>query len=781
MTRIRSGLFPAVCLVAGCLMPPKATTTDSVPLTSADPANPHNLLGSSNFEDGVSLPWGPSFTVPGAGGTSVVNGAFCLEVTNKGVNPWDAQMRHREIVLMRGHTYKIKFKAWSSQPTSVRTKVGMSGPPYAEYWVQMLKLDQTPRSFSGSFGMEGKDDPTAEFTFHAGGALATASEPFSICIDDVVLADPEFNRPIQKKLKQSVGPIFVNQIGYLPNLVKIAVIRSDATTALPWSLLDSSDKIVASGVTTVFGKDAASGDFVHIADFSSFVTPGKGYRLASEKNFSHRFDVDARIYRNLKYDALAYFYHNRSAVPIVMPYAGGPQWARPAGHLSDNKVPCLPGSGCNYALDVSGGWYDAGDHGKYTVNGGISLWTLFNEYERTKYLGSSSKDFADGSMNIPEKSNRIPDILDEARFQMAFMLKMQVPAGQPLAFMAHHKIHDNKWTGLGTAPHEDKEIRYLHPPSTAATLNLAATAAQCARIFREFDPGFSDRCLQAAERAWSAALAHPNVLAPNPPDAVGGGRYNDDHVQDEFYWAAAELYITTGKEPYRDYLLNKSKYLNVFPSSLGPEAENKDCSASFTWQNTEALGNISLAVVPNQLSSAEIASLRQSIVATANQFLGLIDREGYKLPYTARADGSYPWGSNSLILNNMQVLGLAYDFSKDVKYLNGVVLGMDYLLGRNPLDQSYVSGYGARPLTNPHHRFWAHQVNAERPGPFKGAVSGGPNIALQDPYVQALNLKGCAPQKCFVDHIEAWSVNEVAINWNATLAWVAAFLDDNGR
>jgi hypothetical protein len=67
-----------------------------------------------------------------------------------------------------------------------------------------------------------------------------------------------------------------------------------------------------------------------------------------------------------------------------MPCAGGPQWVQPAGHLSDKSVPCSPGSGCSYRLDVSGGWYDAGDHDKYVVNGGISVWTLLNLYERTK-------------------------------------------------------------------------------------------------------------------------------------------------------------------------------------------------------------------------------------------------------------------------------------------------------------------------------------------------------------------------------------------------------------
>jgi endoglucanase len=132
------------------------------------------------------------------------------------------------------------------------------------------------------------------------------------------------------------------------------------------------------------------------------------------------------------------------------------------------------------------------------------------------------------------------------------------------------------------------------------------------------------------------------------------------------------------------------------------------------------------------------------------------------------------------VLNNAIILALAADMTNDAKYVNAVAEGMNYILGRNPLDQSYVTGYGERPLQNPHHRFWAHQANAKFPSAPAGVVSGGPNSGLQDPYVQAAGLAGCAPQKCFVDNIEAWSANEMAINWNAPLAWVAGYLDEKG-
>jgi endoglucanase len=355
---------------------------------------------------------------------------------------------------------------------------------------------------------------------------------------------------------------------------------------------------------------------------------------------------------------------------------------------------------------------------------------------------------------------------------------MQVPEGQPLSGMVHHKVHDVDWTGLGTRPDEDKMKRTLRPASTAATLNLAATAAQAARIFKTVDAGFAKTCLVAAEKAWKAAKSHPAVFAP-ASDAKGGGPYDDKNVDDEFYWAAAELFVTTGDAVYRDFMTRARHYQGV-PAVLG-DGQDGGMAAALSWQSTQALGSISLAIVPNALAPAEVAAIRKNLTKAADDFLQTMNGQGHRVPFKPDPKGDYPWGSNSFVLNNAMVLALAHDVSKDAKYLNGVVAAMDYILGRNPLDQSYVTGYGDRPLLHPHHRFWAHQANPAYPKPPPGAVSGGPNSGLQDPHVRAAGLAGCAPQKCFIDHIEAWSVNEITINWNAPLAWVTAYLDEKGR
>jgi endoglucanase len=746
------------------------------PVVLAPPVDgKHSLLKNASFRDGSSLPWLTSFSAPAVGSTDVKDGALCLTMADKGNNAWDAQLVQRPLVIQQGHTYAVDFRAWATAPTTIRPKVGMAGPPYTEYWAARLPVGTEPQRFQGTFTMGAADDKTAEFSFHLAGALAK-SVPVTICIDDLYLSDPQFEPPPPEP---NLPPpkVAVNQTGYLPKLSKVAVLESAAMEPQKWELHDGQGKVVANGETSVFGPDVNSGNSVHHIDFSSYKGTGKDFTLKVGEDKSYPFSIEPDIYRKLKYDALSYFYHNRSGIEIKMPYAGGEQWTRPAGHLPD-KAPCARDIGCNYTLDVTGGWYDAGDHGKYVVNGGFSAWVLLNEWERTKHLGKSIKDFDDGKMQIPEQGNGIDDLLDEARWEVAFLMAMQVPDGNELAGMVHHKMHDEGWTAIGIRPDQDTLKRTLRPVSTAATLNMAAVAAQAARVFRGSDKAFSEKALTAAEKAYAAALKRPEMYADPKDNNNGGGDYSDSHLGDEFYWAAAELFITTGEEKYR-------KDLEQNPHN--EKFKNNDGTASvLLWQVVDSLGAISLATVPNKLGKKERDAQRQRIVAEADRYLAHAKKEGYGVPFDPGSQAgkpSYPWGSNSFVATNAMVLALAYDFTKKPEYRAGVVAAANYLMGTNPMGQSYVSGYGDKPLQNPHHRFWAKQSRADFPPAPAGVLSGGPNSDLQDPYVQAAGLKtkGCAPQKCYLDHIEAWSVNEITINWNAPFAWVMAFLDEQGR
>ncbi|WP_433910018.1 glycoside hydrolase family 9 protein [Sphingomonas yabuuchiae] len=575
---------------------------------------------------------------------------------------------------------------------------------------------------------------------------------------------------------EAPGP-HLNQVGFRPDIAKRAIIVKDGV-AVPWALLDDKGRTVAQGTATVFGPDAASGDTVQQIDFGAFRTPGT-YRLKVDGRTSHVFTIAADVYRPLSHASLNFFYQQRAGVAIDARFAGGTQWARPAGHAHE-VVTCFKGvdqagtdwPGCPYTLDVTGGWYDAGDQGKYVVNGGIALWMLQNLYE----VDAASPPFPDGSAALPEAGNGINDLLDETRWEMRFLLAMQVPDGQTMALplgrqgrgplrltpvdasgMAHHKIADRHWTKLPTPPADDHEERLLFPPSTAATLNLAATAAQCSRIWRGIDNNFARRCLIAAGKAYRAALRNPDVYAAQAFDGSGG--YGDSELSDELYWATAELYAATGM-PELAEALHK---MPLHAAALAGEP---------SWGRTAALGTITLATATG-VQPAERAAARAKLIALADRFLAEEARSGYHIPYASTA---YHWGSNSVLLGCGQILALAARFTGEARYRDGAVDAMDYVLGRNPLDQSYVSGFGWKPMQHPHHRFWAHQFDARLPGPPPGVLSGGANSTVfPDPASAALKGR-CVGTRCWIDDAHAYAHNEVAINWNAPLVWLATDL-----
>jgi endoglucanase len=585
--------------------------------------------------------------------------------------------------------------------------------------------------------------------------------------------------------EETARTIRLNQSGILAEGPKRAMLPHASRKSLAWRLVDRAGKTVASGRTQVFGEDAGSGEHVHRIDFSRVTRTGEGFRILAAGGESRPFRIGGGTYAPLAHDALAYFYHNRAGTPILASHVD-PQWARPAGHVGE-KAACIGGKdekggnwpSCGYALDVEGGWYDAGDHGKYVVNGGIALWTLHNLAERK----DAAALFADGSARIPEAGNRINDLLDETRWEMEFFLKMQVPegtrmrlpvgqkkSGPALTFtevdasgMAHHKVGDEKWTGLPLAPADDKEKRMLFPPATGATLNLAAVAAQCARLWKSIDPAFAGRCLTAAERAYAAAVRNPEIYAV--ADFTGSGAYGDSDLSDEFYWAAAELLKTTGKPEYRA-AVRRSPHFRAGQAS------------DFAWPSVATLGTITLATGELALEKTERDVQRRSLLAAAGAWAAEIARTGYALPYATQ---SWPWGSTSSILNRAMVLAVAHDLTGERKYRDGVIDAMDFLLGRNPLDRSFVSGYGARPMRNPHHRFWARQLDPKYPPPPPGALSGGPNNSSLGKDAAAKIGGPCAPQKCWVDDIHEFTVNEVAVNWNAPLVWVSAWLAEDEK
>ena len=814
---------------------------------------------------------------------------------------WDLQVRHRNLNFKSGHTYTVSFKAKGkragmelcSKISNIKgdeeycvcfgDKLEMGqGPAMGGQWGKALKLTTDWQEVTGTFTPT-KDLEACEWAFHyAKGTQyeGNAEDGDEIWFDDMSIVcetcnecDSDPNNHYGAISRDFSGLennyISVNQVGYFPNRQKIAVLGDNSgdimhgassinlSGAVDFEVIDAkSGSSVFKGTSTAPKKDKDSDDNVCKLDFSEVTTPGTYYIKAGEYR-SFEFKIGDDIYsesdHRLLTNAMNYFYQNRSGIDIEEKYitSGDKKTlAHKGGHKTDtasvqkiwkNEYSSETEATSTYAsskITANGGWYDAGDHGKYVVNGGISIWTLQNMYERAVLVDKSDKfDDGSGTVVVPESGNKVPDVLDEAAVELDWIAEMKVADDEPTwgkkaAGLYYHKLHDHKWTGLATRPWdyetEWKTVRIVKPPTFAATLNYAACAAQAARLWKEFDSAKAEKYLATAIDAYKAYKAayyeadlttttHPDLDCDCPKEelneeslyapmwhAKGGGPYGDNYVLDDAYWAACELFVSAsqmGDDYASEALKELESYKNAYQVTTKiTGGENKGGSlTTFNWGNTASAGSLSLALHKDLLSDANAKTVEDSILKAAGDYIDTEETQGYGLPYAfvgepyndpnnlnpkIMIDG-YEWGSNSMVINNAIVLAYAYDLTNDGKYIDGVTSAMDYLLGTNPLSFSYVSGYGDYCLHNPHHRYWSHELDKELPSAPDGVLSGGPNAGLQDPYVRALGFvpgKLTNPsQRCYVDSIEAWSTNEVTINWNSPLAWIASFLEDNGN
>jgi endoglucanase len=527
----------------------------------------------------------------------------------------------------------------------------------------------------------------------------------------------------------------VNQVGYPSWAPKQATLVSDEPAPVAFSVVTAAGAPVYRGSSRPWPRrpEPSSGLAVHLLDFTP-VAAGNGLRVLVGGVASHPFRVGADVHAGLARDALGLFYLLRSGCEIRDERAPG--YARPAGHPGDTAVPAwtgpdaerlYPGWREDATFDVSGGWYDAGDYGKYVTSGSIALWHLLHTAEAQRRVG-----------------RQWDPLLEECRWQLDWLLRMQVPPGRQYAGMAFHRVHGTEWSPMPGPAHEDPTRRVLHRPSTAATLHLAAVAARTAH---------------------AAAQAQPVLVAPDDEGRFGGGPYGDDDVTDDRYWAAAELWSTTGDERYRTEVVGSDLHsADVFDPT------------GFDFDRVGAPARIDLALGSPAGPDRERA--RADVVAGAERLRARQAGQPWGQPY-APPDG-WDWGSNGRILANLVVLAAAHDLTGATRFRDAVALGTDYLFGRNALGQSYVTGYGTDPPRHLRTRQFGHDLDPRLPAPPPGAVAGGANSREYPGFPTDPRLRRRPPQCCYLDEPTSETTNDICIRWNAPLVRVADHLDAIG-
>lgn len=424
--------------------------------------------------------------------------------------------------------------------------------------------------------------------------------------------------------------------------------------------------------------------------------------------------------------------------------------------------------------------------------------------------------------------------------------------------------------GGGFFDDNDSGKRVLMYPTTAATLNLAAAGAQCYRVWRDIDSAFAMRCLDSALKAFGAAKrlrenggrdifryefsngdwSHADPSGKNggkvkdgfavTPNFAGGGNYGDLRVGDEFYWAGMELYLAIMRTPVRH---QAQQFLDYGARQVDVNGEDDhgawstceddgilpiECYnwvSGWDWQNVATLGTISAyTTIPNQIIQNGLAADGANVTGAeavrmltnfADSLVGFSEKQGYGL---AQEPGDeYEWGANASLLSRSIIMATAADVvtrmgdtEKASSYRKAIVQSMDYILGRNALKRSYVSGYGDNAMAKPHHRFFAKHVNINYAPIPPGFLAGGPNsrdfaaimanatldngkLTKQSDYSahyylnttlnQCLSSSQGAKftyygQRCYNDHSDSFATNEIAINWQAPLLWVSQYLSE---
>jgi endoglucanase len=576
---------------------------------------------------------------------------------------------------------------------------------------------------------------------------------------------------LQPCVSQTTVPpaaIAVNQMGFYPNASKYAVINRPAAKDVFFIVtVGGSTTSWSEHVDTVFfgrlGPVIASANSslsTRIADFSALHRPGIYRVVVPGFTNSYPFFIGSGVFSPLTVAALKGYYYQRSAMALTAPYAD--KWSRPAGHpdlqVLVHASAADGGRPEGTVLSATGGWYDAGDYNKYIVNSGITMGTLFDAWEDFPAYFDTLRT------NIPPVAaaggGGIPDILNEALYNLRWMLLMQDPADGGV----YHKCTNAAFDGM-VMPGVTKAPRYVVAKGTAATLDFAAVTAQAARIFGRFSsqlPGLADSCKRAALHAWQWAQKYPDSIYDQDAlnhrfkPAITTGAYGDKFFNDERFWAASELLITTGDRQYEGAV---RQYVGISVSLP-------------SWAYVAMMGDYSLLrhadAVPADLLPL-LDTVKQGLLIMAGDYVKKLNGTAFHT-VIGEAKSDFVWGSNSVAANQGMLLVYAYLQHHDRAYLDAALTNLDYILGQNATGYCFVTGLGSHPPMHPHHR---PSISDGVVPPVPGLLAGGANPGRQDQQVYAYT----EPEISYLDNDQAYASNEIAINWNAPLVYLAGAVE----
>jgi endoglucanase len=513
---------------------------------------------------------------------------------------------------------------------------------------------------------------------------------------------------------------YLNSLGYLPDQPKIASV--DPTIVSFQVVSAASGKIVFSGQTseTVSQSDVAL--TVRYANFTKVNKPGNYFLRANDSLKSPVFSVVDDVYNQPLVTSFRAFYLWRCGTAVEGDY-NGIHYSHKACHMQDGWLDSIGFP--NQQKDGTGGWHDAGDHGKYVVNAGITVGMMFMAWEQ---FNDKLKNI---DFDLPETAPGYPDYLKELKWETDWLLKMTFSDGSG---KVSHKLTRTGFEGF-VMPDDDLEKRYFTDWSSSATSDFVAMMAQASRYFKPYDAAYAQKCLDAATLSYNFLLKNPDEKKCTQRFRTGGYGSPED---DDRLWAAAEMWETTGNHEYlADFELRLSKM------------EFK-VDENWDWGDVSNMGTFTYLLSKREgKNHALLAEVKKQTVDVANKIVSKAGKDIFSRPLD-----EYYWGCNGTVVRQVLNLQVANKIKPDKKYTQTALDAISNIFGRNQYGRSFVTGLGFNPPMNPHDRRSGGDTIAE---PWPGYIVGGGNTATD-----------------WIDEQRSYSTNEVAINWQAALVYALA-------
>lgn len=653
-----------------------------------------------------------------------------LNVIETGQYDYSVQAYYNGVPMYENGVYSLSFSISSTVPRNMSIIVQENGGDYTPYFSRSLSVTQEPQEYTFEFQMQQESDLLTKVAFNCGNTGRDLGE-HTITISDAEMMLINDDNVDYSQFETDEKEILLDQVGYLPTAEKTAIFRG-ITEAEPFSVCAAeTGDVVYTGTLTGGVNNTSADEMDWFADFSAVTAEGNYYLESASCGQSDVFAIETDVYNDMASDMVRMFYLQRCGTAVE-----DEVFSHSACH-TQTTVDYETGE----EIDVTGGWHDAGDYGRYVTPGAKAVGDLLWAYQYQPNM------FTD-AVGIPESGNGIPDVLDEVRYELEWMKKMQ----DETTGGVHHKVTCLEFPGY-VMPQYETNTLYVTPVSSLATADFAAVMAMAYEIYAPYDLDFAQDCLACATWAWDYLEENPNLVFTNPED-ISTGTYADSNDKDERFWAAAQLYAVTGEQQYLDAA--ESLYSSVAPL--------------FDWTTIGGYGylamlNLSEERLESDQAVSLVSALERKMHTNATNLQAVSDNNPYGSSITV-----YNWGSNMTLSNNGFLMAID-GIETDTDALKSAAWDhLHYLLGTNPTGYCFVSGYGTTSPQQPHHRPSMAMQQA-----MPGMLAGGVNQHLEDDAAEAM-LTGVPNAKRYLDNWESYSTNEITIYWNSPMILLMAVL-----